>query len=314
MSNAKGTVVTVGSINIDLVAYTKRRPIVGETIIGEDFKISPGGKGSNQAIQAAISGANSYMVGRIGDDVFAPLIFEVYKKVGVNYEFVIPDSKGTGIGHVIVGEDGDYSAIMIPRANSNLCPKDVDNAISILQKAQVLLLQLEIPLSTVIHAARIAKSLGIKVFLNAAPVQPLPSEIFSLIDVLIVNEIEAEMLAGMKGDGSVVSYETILRNLKRLASNVVLTLGDKGVIGINQQEEMVYLGAHAVKAVNTVGAGDAFIGELAARMTENLPLLEALPYANAAGAFAVTQDTSTAIWIDREAVNALLDSSKPIGL
>lgn len=315
MSISQHRVVTVGSINIDLVAYAQRRPQAGETYVGQKFTIGAGGKGSNQAIQAALSGAQSFMIGRIGSDIFASYIYEIYNQVGVNYDYVITDDTGTGIGHVIVDGNGDYSAIIVPRANGNLSPDDVDRAKPIIQSAKILLLQLEVPLPTIIHAARLARELGLTIFLNAAPAHPLPKDLLSNVDILIVNEIEAEMLTGLPVGDSIEQYDLVLQTLHRDTNNVVLSLGGRGVIGINCHGEIKYIAGHKVEVVNTIGAGDAFIGELAARMAEGKMLFEALPYANAAGALAVTQATSQAIEVNREMIETLVtrNSNLPDG-
>lgn len=292
-------VVTVGSIHIDLVAYTTRRPHVGETFRGVDFTVSAGGKGANQAIQAALSGAPSYLVARMGNDLFAPLIQKTLTDAGVDTTYVGADAAGTGVGHVLVDGDGDYTAVIVPRANSNLGVADVERAAPAFAQAGVLLLQLEVPLAITLFAAQMARRMGLTVFLNAAPAVPLPDALLESVDVLVLNEIEAEMLSGIPRGEPIASARRALDVLHRRVPQVVISLGALGVLAADGRDRPRYLPAHRVPVVNTVGAGDAFIGELAARMAEGMPLLDALPFANAAGALAVTQATSQGLRPDR---------------
>ncbi len=296
-------VITVGSIHIDLVAHASRRPVAGESFAGTAFHIAPGGKGANQAIQARLSGARSYMVGRLGDDVFAPLIYENFDRFGVDRRYVVADPAGTGVGNVVVDAAGDYSTVTVERANDNLCPHDVDAARDAFCACQALLLQLEVPIPTVLYAAQFARALGLAVFLNAAPAACLPDELLDLVDVLVVNEIEAQMITGITLAGAgPAEVRPWLEKLHAPTRAVVITLGPQGVVAMDRTREVVALPGHGVKVVNTIGAGDAFIGELATRMAEGLPLPAALPYANAAGALAVEQAAAQGIMIDRERV------------
>lgn len=306
--NRRG-VVTVGSIHIDLVAYTRRRPKVGETLNGEGFTISAGGKGTNQAIQAALSGAESALVARIGNDVFAPVIHTILAETGVDTTYVIPDDAGTGIGHVVVDGDGDYSAIIVPRASGRLSPADIEHAAPAFARASILLLQLEVPLATCTFAAQLAHKLGMTVFLNAAPAVALPPELAQCVDVLVVNEIEAEMLTGMPLGQPPVNATGAIEALRRTFSNVVISLGEKGVVAAGADGRALALPGHQVSVVNTIGAGDAFIGELAARMAEGTTLLDALPYANAAGALAVTQAASQGLRPNRAVIEEMVVES-----
>jgi ribokinase len=307
-------VVTVGSIHIDLVAYTTRRPHVGETFQGVDFTVSTGGKGANQAIQAALSGAPSYLVARMGDDLFAPLIRATLAGAGVDTTYVSPDAAGTGVGHVLVDGDGDYTAVIIPRANANLGSADLERAAPAFAQAGVLLLQLEVPLDVTLFAAQTARRIGITVFLNAAPVIPLPAALLDSVDVLVLNEIEAEMLTGVPRGEPLASARRALDALHRRVPNVVISLGALGVIAVDAAGRRSYLPAHRVPVVNTIGAGDAFIGELAARMAAGASLFDALPFANAAGALAVTQATSQGLRPDRARIAAMAAAVEAIVL
>jgi ribokinase len=304
----KPGVVTVGSINIDLVAYAQRRPQAGETFSGTRFTISAGGKGGNQAVAASLSGAHSYIIARLGKDIFAPFIYDVFDLTGVDHRYVFEDDAGTGIGHVTVDSEGDYSAVIIARANGNLSTVDVDQARPAFAASKVLLLQLETPLEASIYAARQARGIGLQVFLNAAPAAPLPEALLQNVDVLIVNEIETAMLTGLSVTDAVEQAEFALGALCRLTPEAVISLGARGCIARNRAGQIRCLPGHKVHVVNTVGAGDAFIGELAARMAEGLPLLDALPFANAAGAVAVTQPASHGLNPAREQILSLINT------
>lgn len=304
---ASAGVVTVGSINIDLIVRATRRPLAGETFTGESFAIFPGGKGANQAVQTALSGARSFMVARLGGDVFAPIFYQLFAETGVDAQYVVEDEVDTGVGHVVVDTHGDYSTIIVARANGNLSPQDIiDKATPAFAGSQILLLQLEVPLPTVTYAAQKARQMGLTVFLNAAPALPLPPELLNCVDVLIVNEIEAQMLA----EGTLVlSTPTIdlwLRQLSAGLRDVVITLGSQGAIAMDRYGQQYQSSGHAVEVVNTIGAGDAFVGELAARVSEGMTLAEALPYANAAGTVAVTLASPQVTRADRHRLAALL--------
>lgn len=302
-------VVTVGSINIDLVVKATRRPQAGETFPGESFAIYVGGKGANQAVQAALSGAASYMVARMGDDVFAPLVIDLFDRTGVDRTYVTKDPVGSGVGHVVVDAHGDYSTVIVACANGNLAPADIERAEDALAASQMLLLQLETPLPTVLYAATKAHALGLRVCLNAAPALAIPDQLFELVDLLVVNTIEAQMLLGSEqalGDmDSVRAAATVLAGKRR---DVVITLGEQGAVALDRNGHWHIHAGYPVTVVNTIGAGDAFVGELAARMAEGALLDVALPYANAAGALAVTRHEPQGATAERARIEALLAS------
>lgn len=303
----KPGVVTVGSINIDLIVKTARRPQAGETFPGESFAIHVGGKGANQAVQAALSGANSYMVARMGADVFAPLVTELFDQTGVDRTFVVADPAGSGVGHVVVDAQGDYSTVIVARANGNLTPLDIDHAEAAFKASQMLLLQLETPLPTVLHAANKARSLGLGVCLNAAPALAIPPELLALVDLLVVNTIEAQMLLGsttaLTDSISLRSAATTLAGSRR---DVVITLGAHGAVALTRGRHWYEHAGYNVPVTNTIGAGDAFVGELAVRVAEGIALDQALRYANAAGALAVMRDTPQGRSPQRSQIETLL--------
>jgi len=305
----KTAVVTVGSINIDLVVQAARRPQPGETFTGNAFEIYVGGKGLNQAVQTALSGAPSFLVGRVGTDVFAPLVHELLQRTGVDATYISSDEAGCGIGHVVVDDQGDYSAVIVPRANGHVLPADVDRAKPALAASAILLLQLELPLPTVTYAATLARNMGLRVFLNAAPAAAIPAALMQVADVLVVNEIEAQMISGQAFDAE--DAAAVLKLLQTLAAGqraVVLTLGERGAWAMDRTGQRAHFASHHVKVVNTIGAGDAFIGEMAARMAEGASLFEAMPFAVAAGAVAVTHHAPHGSPDDANAIRQLIQA------
>jgi ribokinase len=190
------SVITVGSINIDLIAYCNRSPSQGETLLGDRFSIRVGGKGANQAIRVSISGGNSIFIGKAGQDIFAEMIKNHFCQCNVDTSFIKYEPTNTGIGHVRA-INGNYDTVIVPGANELLSIRDVDDALPAFRRSSAILLQLETPMETVIHAAKVAKENGLIVCLNAAPSKTLPSDFLGLLDILVVNEIEAQMLSGV---------------------------------------------------------------------------------------------------------------------
>ena len=210
----------------------------------------------------------------------------------VQLELVINDAAGTGIGHVLVEPSGQYAAVIVARANGNLCPDDVDRAASHFRRGSGLLLQLEVPIETDVYAAAVARKSGAMVFLNAAPARKLPDELLKNLDVLVVNEIEAEMMSGV----TILNVETdgkkALKTLQEMCANVVVSLGERGCVAMNAQGEACHVPGHSVAVRNTLGAGDAFVGALSARSVSGDDLLEAVQHANATAAAWVSGETT----------------------
>lgn len=271
MKKLKPKIVVVGSFMMDLVVKAKHRPQKGETLIGDEFGMFIGGKGANQAIAAARSGARVHMIGRLGHDFFGDLFIKALKKEKINTDFIVRDFKvGTGIGAPVIDANGDNSIIIIPRANMRLTVKDIEQASRVISRADVLLLQLEVPIEASKRAAQIAKRNKVLVILDPAPAKKLPNSFFKYIDVITPNEIEANDAL-----------------LKKGVKSVVITLGKRGAFLLTSQKKKI-IPAYKVKVIDTTGAGDAFCGALAVSLARGQNLEEAIKYANAAGAFAVT--------------------------
>ncbi len=282
-------VVVVGSINMDLVARSQRIPHAGETVIGGDFRTVPGGKGANQAVAARRLGAQVRMLGRVGMDPFGSQLLDNLSKAGVDVTGVGRDPQAaSGIALIMVDDAGQNSILVAPGANMLLSPADMDAAEAVIATGQVMLLQLEIPLETVVRAAQIGHAHGVMVVLNPAPAQPLPSELTHLVDVLVPNEFEAALLTGLPVD----SDEQIRAAASDLrasgAANVIITLGGRGALLATAQVFQNFP-AFPVKPVDTTAAGDAFVGCLGAVLAEGSTLEEAMRWGSAAGALSTTK-------------------------
>lgn len=227
----KRDIIVLGSMNVDFVVRVKRRPGVGETVTGYEFSIFPGGKGANQAVAAAKLGGNVAMAGRIGDDVFSKVVLDSLSAAGAGKELIVTTpGVPTGSAFITVDESGDNAIIVVPGANG-LCSKaDVDRLRPYLEKAKILMLQLEIPLETVEYAVTIAKSCGTMVMLDPAPAVPLPEGMLRGVDVLTPNEHEASALTGRKVADEESAKLAARDLLEAGAKAVVVKLGAKGLV------------------------------------------------------------------------------------
>ena len=288
MSKSKPKVVVVGSFMMDLVVKAERRPRKGETLIGDEFGMFIGGKGTNQAIAAARLGAQVHMVGRLGTDLFGDMFISALDKDGINTQFIARDPEvGTGVGTPVIDAQGDNSIIIIPRANMRLSIEDVNKAEEAISEADVLLLQLEVPIPSSQRAAEIARVGGATVILNPAPARELPDDFLRYIDIVTPNETETEMLTGVEVTDQSGAERAAKNLLDKGMSAVVLTLGERGALLLTQETTKA-IPAYKVEVVDTTAAGDAFCGALATTIAKDEPLEQAVASANAAGAIAVT--------------------------
>jgi len=284
-----GIVSVVGSFVYDLVAKAPRRPKTGETLIGESFGMFLGGKGANQAIASSRSGASVHMIGRLGNDLFGNQFLEKFSNEGISTDFVvIDDVNGTGVGMPLIDATGDNSIVLIPQANMALSVDDVNNAFEPIASSDVLILQLEVPIDASQRAAEIAKENNTMVLLNPAPAREIPDSFLRLVDVLIPNEIETEILSGMKTTTNDQAIEAARALTSKGISTVILTLGHRGALLLTDEIEKGVPG-FAIEAVDTTAAGDAFCGALATSLAQGSTIEDAVWVANAAGALAVTK-------------------------
>lgn len=280
-------IVVIGSTNIDMIAQVPRLPKAGETVIGGTFAQAYGGKGANQAVAASRVGGEVTFISCVGDDVFGAETIQHFQKEGICTDFLFKEkSTATGIALIMVDEKGTNSIAVASGANERLSPHHIDQARWALAEAEIVLLQLEIPLETVIYAIDLAKQIGKKVLLNPAPARELPKSLLSKVDVLIPNEIEAEMLTNIKLHGESKAVGESLLSLG--VGTVIITLGEKGCYVIDSQSAQ-QLSAPQVKAVDTTAAGDIFCGTLAVGLAEQMTLAEAVRFASAASALSVTK-------------------------
>ena len=281
-------VVVVGSFNMDLVVKAGRRPQTGETLMGEEFGMFIGGKGSNQAIAAARLGADVTMIGRLGADLFGDTLMASHAEAGIHTDYVIRDTEvGTGVASILIDANGDNSIVLVPQANMRLTVTDIERASESIAAADVLLLQLEVPIDASRRAAEIAKSNGAAVVLNPAPAQELPDDFLAQVDILTPNEVETESLSGVRVSTATDAERAAKVLLDKGLSAVILTLGERGALlltpDLTQQ-----VPAYSVEVVDTTAAGDAFCGALATALAREDNLVDAVAFANAAGALAVT--------------------------
>ena len=276
-------ILVVGSLNADLVVRAPRFPQPGETISGEDLQVIPGGKGSNQAVAAARLGVDVSILGRLGTDNFGDYLLENLKSNKVDARLVQRDDASTGTAIIIVDANGQNSIVLSPGANGKVNEADV-NATSF-RDFDLLLLQLEIPIPTVLSAAVRAHENGLRVILNPAPAKQLPEELIALADFLIPNETELSLLTGLPVNDLTSTEQAARALLERGVKNVIVTLGSKGALIVtNQQTSKV--DTFKVDVVDTTAAGDAFIGGFATSLLNDKSLEEAVRYGCACGALA----------------------------
>jgi ribokinase len=274
---------------MDLVVPLSRLPRSGETVIGDRLQRFPGGKGANQAVAAARLGAEVAMVGRVGTDSFGDELLTNLKKDGVSIEGVEHDpNEPTGAALILVEEGGENMIAVARGAGRMVGEADVSRATKGLRERDVLLLQLEIPMAAVAAAARAGNAAGARVILNAAPAAPLEAGLVSQLEVLVINELEAEAFLGRPAANPAQAEEAARAAVAMGAQSAVVTLGAAGAV-LAQGNSIHRMKAQRVEAVDTTGAGDAFVGALAAALAAGAALVEAAELAGAAGAAAVTK-------------------------
>ena len=286
----KAKIVVVGSSNIDMVVKTERIPRAGETVLGGEFVMVPGGKGANQAVCAAKLGADVRLVARIGNDVFGEMSLANFHKAGVDTTFVVKDNQhASGVALIAVDRNGENAIVVAPGANTALSPEDVNRAEEAISAADAVVLQLEIPQETVVRAVELARSHGVKVVLNPAPIRQFPNQILQYVDVLTPNQHEAASLIGAEGEGNNLDAQEAAKALLEMGvAAVVITLGADGAyVATHERAERV--DAVKVQAVDTTAAGDAFTASLACALAEKKDLFEAARFAAKVAGISVTR-------------------------
>ncbi len=290
-----GPILVVGSANMDVVVRVPRQAAPGETVLGGDYAVYPGGKGANQAVAAARAGGVVRMAGLVGDDAFGAQLRAHLAGDGVDTTCLGTWRGPSGIALITVDDRGQNTIVVSPGANGHVTPDLIPAGE--LQRAALVVLQLEIPSPTVVFVAEACRAAGVPVLLNPAPAQPLPDEVWRGVRYLVLNETESEQLGGVAA----------LR--ARGADTVILTLGARGVCWSGPAGDG-RLAAQPVPVVDTTAAGDAFCGALAAQLAGRVALPDAIRFANAAGALAVTRHGAQPSLGRRAEIEALLIQGK----
>ncbi|MFC9753083.1 ribokinase [Streptomyces sp. NPDC056921] len=284
--------LVVGSANADLVVGVERRPAAGETVLGSDLAVHPGGKGGNQAVAAARLGARTALLARVGDDAHGRLLLESQKAAGVETACVLVGGAPTGVALITVDPSGDNSIVVSPGANARLTPQDIRAAGPLFAAARVVSVQLEIPLETVAEVAA-AMPADARLVLNPSPPAPLPDHVLAACDPLVVNEHEARYVLGDDAGSTPEEWARALLGLG--PQSVVVTLGAAGaLVADGRTGEVVTVPSLRVEAVDTTGAGDAFTAALAWRLGLGEELAQAAAFAVRVGAAAVTRQGAQA--------------------
>jgi len=302
-------IVVVGSSNTDLVVTLPALPKPGETLLGGDLLTAQGGKGANQAVAAARLGAAVTLVGCVGDDDFGAASLAQYAREGMDTSRMrVVAGAPSGVALIFVGATGENMIAVASGANLRLSAADIEAAAPVIQAADVLLLQLETPLTTVLSAARLAHAAGVKVILNPAPAQPLPASLLALVDVLTPNEREALLVSGLPATATPMAAAEHLHNLG--VKTIVVTLGAAGALVKTAGHAAFTVPSFRVPAVDTVAAGDAFNGGLAVALAQGQPLAAAVRFANAVAAVAVTRPGAQSSLPSAEEAAAFLEARR----
>lgn len=284
-------IVVVGSLNFDLVVHVDRMVAPGETLAGREFQSHPGGKGANQAAAIGRLGHPVYMMGRIGDDAFGEELRSSLDDAGVDTTFVATSEGSSGVALIVLSRNGENSIVVVPGANALVKPEDLDANREVIRSASIVLTQLEIPLTTVVHLAEICASEEVPLILDPAPAQHLPPELLHRISWITPNEVEARFFNdhGSPQNGE-NSLKTISNRLMSLGPrNVLLKLGERGAYLATKDGDRTAIRACNVRVLDTTGAGDAFNGAFAVALAHGATPVEAAEFASAAAALSVTR-------------------------
>lgn len=282
-------IVVIGSSNTDMVVKTGTFPVPGQTILGGEFFMFSGGKGANQAVAAARMGNEVVFVCKTGNDIFGQRAVAEFNREGINTKYIATDpEKASGTALILVDATGENEIVVASGANETLSEKNIDAAEQEIAGADIVLLQLEIPVGSVLYAAKKAKSLGRKVILNPAPAQSLPEEIFNCLFLLTPNETEASLLTGIQVTDINSAAKAAAILLNKGVENIIVTLGAQGALFKNNQTQLL-VKAPVVNAVDTTAAGDVFNGVLAGEITSGKNWEEAIQTACRAASISVTK-------------------------
>lgn len=281
-------IIVVGSSNVDLTARVRRLPLPGETIGGATLLRANGGKGANQAVAAARMGAEVVFLTCLGNDASGEMLSAQFAADGIDTSCIKLSATPTGTALIFVDDNAENCIAVAPGSNNDLLPADIDSARSSMVGAEFLLVQLEIPMPTVVRSVELADSLGIKTILNPAPMNPVPEDIFSHIWLITPNQTEAEQLTGVHVSTEEDARKAAGALFAKGVKNVIITMGSKGSM-VCTPEDAVFVPSRKVQAVDTTGAGDVYNGALVAALAEGRPIAEAARMATLASSVAVTR-------------------------
>lgn len=282
-------IIVIGSSNTDMVVKTKKFPVPGETILGGEFFMFPGGKGANQAVAAARMGGDIVFICKTGNDIFGRRAIEEFNKEGINTQYISTDfEKASGTALILVDEKGENEIVVASGANETLSEKNIETAEKEIALADVVLAQLEIPVAAVLYAAKKAAMHATKFILNPAPAQQLPEELFTYLHLITPNETEAELLTGIKVEDITTASKAASVFLEKGVQHVIITLGAQGAFFKSKNQEIL-VKAPTVQAVDTTAAGDVFNGVLAVEITAGKDWEPAIRTACNAAAISVTR-------------------------
>ena len=282
-------IVVVGSVNTDMVVKSERLPAPGETVTGGEFVMAAGGKGANQAVAAARLGAEVTLVAKVGQDMFGAQSVENFKRDGILTDFIPADAGNhTGVALILVDAKGENLISVAPGANAAITPHEVQKAAERIRSADVVLLQLEIPLETVEFTARLASEAGVTVVLDPAPAAPLGAELLGNVTYLTPNESEATRLTGIEVTDEPTARAAAEKLIAAGVDNVIVTMGTQGAL-VATGDRALLVPSHVVEAVDSTAAGDAFNGGLAFALAQGLALEDAVREAALVGALSVTR-------------------------
>ena len=279
-------IVVIGSSNTDMTVKTLSLPRPGETLLGGEFKMGPGGKGANQAVAAARMGGDVSFVCKVGSDMFGDSAVRCYEKDGIDTSRILRSTKPSGVALIMVDDKGENCISVASGANADFTEADIDSVADIIKEAEMLVLQLEISVPCVLKAARIAAEAGVKVLLNPAPACELPEELFKYVYLMTPNQTESEFYTGIHVDDEASAARAAEALRAMGVGNVLMTMGSKGSMAFTAEGEF-FTPACKVEAVDATAAGDTFCGALAVALVEGKNLKEAAAFATAASALTV---------------------------
>lgn len=303
-----GKILVLGSSNTDMTVKTSTLPAPGETVLGGDFTMSPGGKGANQAVAAIRAGGEVSFICKVGRDQFGDNALDHYSEEGIDISASLRSDRPSGVALITVDRDAENCIVVASGANADFSVEDVRNSRALLQSCDILLMQLEIPIPAVVEAARIASEAGATVVLNPAPYYELPEEVFRHVSLFIPNRTELSSFSGVE----VSDVESAVRAAGVLfgkgVGKMIVTMGSRGSL-IVEKDGHEFIPALKVDAVDTTGAGDTYCGALCVALAEGKPLPEAARFATASSAISVTKMGAQTAIPSRAEIDAFLKSN-----